>query len=149
MAIEYRYVEEPRFGFAPRATHARLRKFRRIKARRHPGRKNSKGESRGKGSFILGSAGGRLSDQSYAHSHPLVRFSQSLASPAPNLWRDIGPLSFSPPHPAYSRRQLFAKAARHRRLLRARRERPRRCAAEQRDELAALHSITSGAGEQG
>src|SRR5262249_51736717 len=31
------------------------------------------------------------------------------------------------------------------RLLRARRERPRRRAAEQRDELAALHSITSSA----
>src|SRR5262245_61156015 len=35
---------------------------------------------------------------------------------------------------------------RNRRLLRARRERPRRRAAEQRDELAALHSITSSAG---
>src|SRR5262249_59053934 len=34
---------------------------------------------------------------------------------------------------------------RHRRLLRARRERPSRRAAEQRDELAALHSITSSA----
>src|SRR5215469_8457011 len=34
---------------------------------------------------------------------------------------------------------------RHRRLLRARREWPRRCAAEQRDEGAALHSITSSA----
>src|SRR5262249_56307848 len=35
---------------------------------------------------------------------------------------------------------------RHRRLLRAGRERPRRsCAAEQRDELAAFHSITSSA----
>src|SRR5262249_58955920 len=37
---------------------------------------------------------------------------------------------------------------RHRRLLRAGRERPRRsCAAEQRDELAAFHSITSSASE--
>src|SRR5262249_32170026 len=34
---------------------------------------------------------------------------------------------------------------RHRRLLRARRERPRRRAAEQRDERATLHSITSSA----
>src|SRR5262249_50055078 len=35
---------------------------------------------------------------------------------------------------------------RHRRLLRARRERPRgSCAAEQRDELAPVHSITSSA----
>src|SRR5262249_46333504 len=34
---------------------------------------------------------------------------------------------------------------RHRRLLRARRERPCGCAAEQRDELAAFHSITSSA----
>src|SRR5262249_25180235 len=34
---------------------------------------------------------------------------------------------------------------RRRRLLRARRERPRRRAAEQRDERAALHSITSSA----
>src|SRR5262249_58245619 len=38
---------------------------------------------------------------------------------------------------------------RHRRLLRVRRQRPRRCAAEQRDELAAarprVHSITSSA----
>src|SRR5262244_1643532 len=34
---------------------------------------------------------------------------------------------------------------RHRRLLRARRERPGRRAAEQRDELAAPHSITSSA----
>src|SRR6516162_10480884 len=34
---------------------------------------------------------------------------------------------------------------RHRRLLRARRERPRCRAAEQRDEIAALHSITSSA----
>src|SRR5262249_30578015 len=35
---------------------------------------------------------------------------------------------------------------RHRRLLRARRERPRRCAAEEREELAArFHSITSSA----
>src|SRR5262249_6765529 len=34
---------------------------------------------------------------------------------------------------------------RHRRLLRARRERPRGSAAEQRDELAARHSITSSA----
>src|SRR5215470_2059797 len=31
----------------------------------------------------------------------------------------------------------------HRRLLRPRRERPRGCTAEKRDELAALHSITS------
>src|SRR5262249_6732767 len=41
-----------------------------------------------------------------------------------------------------------AEEADHRecRLLRARRERPRcRCAAEQRDELAAFHSITSSA----
>src|SRR6516225_785304 len=37
---------------------------------------------------------------------------------------------------------------RHRRLLCARRERPSRRAAEQRDELAALHSITSSAREQ-
>src|SRR5260370_28959814 len=37
---------------------------------------------------------------------------------------------------------------RHRRLLRARRKRPRcHCAAEQRDELAAFHSITSSAME--
>src|SRR5262245_32626721 len=36
---------------------------------------------------------------------------------------------------------------RHRRLLRARRERPRACTAEQRNELAALHSITSSAVE--
>src|SRR5262249_29585127 len=34
---------------------------------------------------------------------------------------------------------------RHRRLLRARRERPRRRAAEQRDEVASSHSITSSA----
>src|SRR5206468_3517886 len=35
---------------------------------------------------------------------------------------------------------------RHRRLLRARRKRPRRsCAADERDELAAFHSITSSA----
>src|SRR5215207_1262171 len=34
---------------------------------------------------------------------------------------------------------------RHRRLLRARSERPRHCAAEQRNELAPLHSITSSA----
>src|SRR5437764_12167121 len=34
---------------------------------------------------------------------------------------------------------------RHRRLLRARRKRPRHRAAEQRDELAAFHSITSSA----
>src|SRR5215470_3644728 len=34
---------------------------------------------------------------------------------------------------------------RHRRLLRARRERPRGRAAKQRDELAAFHSITSSA----
>src|SRR5262245_34484952 len=34
---------------------------------------------------------------------------------------------------------------RHRRLLRARRERPRSCAANQRDELAPPHSITSSA----
>src|SRR5262249_3576774 len=34
---------------------------------------------------------------------------------------------------------------RHRRLLRPRRERPRHCAAEQRDELASFHSITSSA----
>src|SRR5262249_51160742 len=34
---------------------------------------------------------------------------------------------------------------RHRRLLRARRERQRRRAAKQRDELATLHSITSSA----
>src|SRR5262245_34164301 len=34
---------------------------------------------------------------------------------------------------------------RHRRLLRARRERPSHRAAEQRDELASLHSITSSA----
>src|SRR5262249_36655486 len=34
---------------------------------------------------------------------------------------------------------------RHRRLLRTRRERPRRRAAEQRDEVAAPHSITSSA----
>jgi hypothetical protein len=39
----------------------------------------------------------------------------------------------------------------HRRLLRARRVRPHRCAAEQRDELAASHrhSITSSARKRG
>jgi hypothetical protein len=36
----------------------------------------------------------------------------------------------------------------HRRLLRARRERPRRRAAEQRDEIATLHSITSSAQQE-
>src|SRR5262245_17666273 len=34
---------------------------------------------------------------------------------------------------------------RHRRLLRARRKRPRRCAADEHDELASFHSITSSA----
>jgi hypothetical protein len=40
---------------------------------------------------------------------------------------------------------VSARAAdhRHRRLLRARRERPRRRASEGRDEMAPVHSITS------
>jgi hypothetical protein len=37
----------------------------------------------------------------------------------------------------------FSPTYRHRRLLRARRERPSSRAAEQRNELATLHSITS------
>src|SRR6516162_8835511 len=49
----------------------------------------------------------------------------------------------------YRRCRVEETDDRHRRLLRARRERPRRCAAKQRDELAALyrcnHSITSSA----
>ena len=47
--------------------------------------------------------------------------------------RGCGQEHADPPHPL--------------RLLRSRRERPRRCAAEQRDELPALHSITSSASE--
>src|SRR5436309_9417235 len=44
------------------------------------------------------------------------------------------------------RRAAEKPGHRHRRLLRARRERPRRrCAANECDELAALHSITSSA----
>ena len=48
---------------------------------------------------------------------------------------------------AAGRRRPAAQEAdhRHRRLLRARRQRPRRRAAEQGDELAPLHSITSSA----
>src|SRR5262249_42895429 len=46
---------------------------------------------------------------------------------------------------ASSRRATEEPDHRHRRLLRARRERPRGCAAEQRDEIAAFHSITSSA----
>src|SRR6516165_6791915 len=43
-------------------------------------------------------------------------------------------------------RRVAAEEPDHRhRLLRPRRERPRGCAAEERDELAALHSITSSA----
>src|SRR5262249_20597270 len=41
--------------------------------------------------------------------------------------------------------RLAAEIPNHRHLLRARRERPRRSAAEKRHELAALHSITSSA----
>src|SRR5262249_11360604 len=47
---------------------------------------------------------------------------------------------------AFARRSGMQKPDhRHRRLLRAHRERPCRSAAEQRDELAPLHSITSSA----
>jgi hypothetical protein len=46
----------------------------------------------------------------------------------------------------FLRRDMKKSNHRHRWLLRARRERPRnRCAASKRDELAALHSITSSA----
>src|SRR5262249_36143171 len=56
-------------------------------------------------------------------------------------------LAKAPQAPRRPVRRLGIEMAdhRHRRLLRARRERPRRRAAEQRDELAALHSITSSA----
>src|SRR5262249_1458313 len=57
-------------------------------------------------------------------------------------------LAKGPQAPCRPVRRLGIEMAdhRHRRLLRARRERPRgRCAAEQRDERAAIHSITSSA----
>src|SRR5262249_15094523 len=43
------------------------------------------------------------------------------------------------------RRAVEKSNHRHRRLLRARRERPRRRTADERDEVAAVHSITSSA----
>src|SRR5262245_31846292 len=49
------------------------------------------------------------------------------------------------PHRIGLRQATEISDHRHRRLLRARRERPRRRAAEERDELAAIHSITSSA----
>jgi hypothetical protein len=49
------------------------------------------------------------------------------------------------PHRIAGRRGAEIADNWHRRLLRARRDRPRRRAAEQRDELAACHSITSSA----
>ena len=45
----------------------------------------------------------------------------------------------------FGRARMEQPNHRHRRLLRARRERPSRCRAAERDELAALHSITSSA----
>src|SRR5262249_56555652 len=60
-------------------------------------------------------------------------------------------VSYGPRHSGFAanpRRNAVTadkSAHRHRRLLRARRERQRGPAAEQRDELAALHSITSSA----
>src|SRR5262247_584489 len=44
-----------------------------------------------------------------------------------------------------SKRRAAEESDHHHRLLRARRERPRGRATDQRDELAALHSITSSA----
>ena len=72
------------------------------------------------------------------------------------FWPSTKPASFRPWRNARNRASGRRRPAvekpdhRHRRLLRARRERPRRRrAAEQRDELAPLHSITSSArGEQ-
>jgi hypothetical protein len=53
---------------------------------------------------------------------------------------------FSTPHRLTGTRLSWQRFAhRHRRLLRARRERQRRRAAKQRYELAAIHSITSSA----
>src|SRR5262249_48955196 len=66
-------------------------------------------------------------------------------------WRSMKPASLRPSRKAAEWRKCLRRRAvkepNHWHLLRARRERPRgRCAAEQRDELAALHhSITSSA----
>src|SRR5262249_859521 len=64
---------------------------------------------------------------------------------------DVTGVCKAPPKRGYKRGPLGSGGGvnepdhRHRRLLRARCERPRRRAAEQRDELATLHSITSSA----
>src|SRR6516162_1194805 len=54
-----------------------------------------------------------------------------------------GPIARS----VFGRRSIHDRNHRHRRLLRPRRERPCRRSAEQRDELAPVHSITSSASE--
>src|SRR6516162_7963232 len=55
---------------------------------------------------------------------------------------ECGPIARS----VFGRRSIHDRNHRHRRLLRARRERPcNRRAAEQRDEFAPFHSITSSA----
>src|SRR6516225_9624623 len=57
---------------------------------------------------------------------------------------ECGPIACS----VFGRRSIHDRNHRHRRLLRPRRERPCRRAAEQRDELAASdHSMTSSASE--
>src|SRR6266545_1031195 len=69
----------------------------------------------------------------------MARLVPSTYPASARLWR-----SATSPRGVPTRR-LAAEIADRRRLLRARRERPRRRAAEQRDELAPLHSITPSA----
>src|SRR5262249_38124608 len=69
----------------------------------------------------------------YVLALDIACLSETLAKRAQTLDNRLGRSDFEKPY------------HRHRRLLRARRERPRRRAAEQRDECAALHSITSSA----
>src|SRR5262249_40532064 len=116
------------------------------------GRGRALGRERRSGTSARDDHGDAASDEVSRQLRQLIRlivgeavFNREVL--ALNIARRPQPLAKSAQHIAVRIRRLAVKEPdhRHRRLLRARRERPRGRAADKRDELAPLHSMTSSA----
>ena len=114
-------------------------------------------------SYLVGACTGKSPGCGYSHGHTLAnqigrKLRQSIELPVSPAKFERNVLAFDVSgllealaksaqilREGYGRCGVQKSDHRHRRLLRARRERPCSRAAEQRDELAPLHSITSSA----
>jgi hypothetical protein len=73
--------------------------------------KIAEGHAAGHGHYCLERTMIRLAGAQDRGARPRPWAAPRLGDRSSPVWRDIGPLNFSPPHPAYSRSQLLAKAA--------------------------------------